>query len=199
MTQYHLFARRPEGQSRKISKKPGTLEEHKATIDQMEKSNKWPEGHDAVAEHVDGSHSYFYSDKWEKLHGHDSSQHSEESMQYSEINPGPNVQVAGLVPVGPPISLRPGVAEQFAEGNYISAHDSHEPQEGHRVRINYGEHRGKTGTVTHLAPSGKFVGVAKGNKHLGYFHTSDLHYHKEDLDADNHRGAISKQPSEIPS
>ena len=121
--------------------------------------------HRSLSDHID-----------EHFNGPDS-QHSEQpTSQYSEHQA--LIRQPGRAE--PAVSMRPAGPVQFGEKDYVQ-NDRYEPVEGHKVRVMYGEHKGKTGEVDHVAPSGHFAGVKKGNKFLGYYHASDLHVHKDHL------------------
>jgi len=70
-------------------------------------------------------------------------------------------------------------------GKFVSQpHSNYEPQEGHRVKVKSNMiGGGKVGVAGASTGSRGFIQVMGVNsgKHLGYYHASDLLYHKDDL------------------
>lgn len=123
---------------------------------------------------------------------HDEDQQFSESYDSAQdpfANLPATLQVAGPVLHAPLPPMRTVEEEdddkQFAEkaDKFKEAPSNFKLEEGHRVRVTYGEHKGLVGTVDHLAPSGNFAGVRRGKKFLGYHHASDLHVHSDHLDS----------------
>ncbi len=67
--------------------------------------------------------------------------------------------------------LEPHFGKKFGEGDEV------------KVTLHRGEHEGKTGYISQIAPSGHFFGVKDSSgKDLGYYHESDLAHHDGDDD-----------------
>jgi hypothetical protein len=85
----------------------------------------------------------------------------------------PGVQFEGDIDI---CQAKPGIGEWDGNKGIIYTKDAEYP-EGTRVKVNYGEHQGKSGILLEYAPSGHFAIVKVGGE-KAYYHVSDLIFPK---------------------